>query len=184
MTSYQKLEAMKRLKEEFKDLSRNPPVNFGITVGLYNEDNLFEWKCTILGPGDTCYKGGLFFLTIRFPDDYPNSRPEIFFTTPIYHLNVKFFAGGNQPLGHICLSTINNWQNSYSMRKVLPEIFYLLGHNNPDDPYDYKDNSKRNEFKNNRALFEEKAKYFTKKYANPLGSKKVFTTDWDFSYYK
>ena len=184
MLSSQKLEAMKRLNEEYKDLSRNPLVNFGITVGLFNEENLFERKCTILGPVDTCYKGGLFYLTIRFPNDYPNSKPEIFFTTPIYHLNVKFFVNGIQPLGHICLSSINFWKNTYSMRKTLPEIFYLLGNNNPDDPYDFKDNSRRYEFKNNKALFEEKARYFTKKYANPLGQKKEFTTDWDFTYYK
>ena len=180
----QKLEATKRLKEELKDLSRNPLTNFGITVGLINEDNIFEWKCTILGPSDTCYKGGLFYLKIIFPENYPNSKPEIFFTTPIYHLNVKYFAYGSQPLGHICLSTLNNWQNTYSLRKVLPEIFYLFSHNNPKSPYDSTDNARRNEFEGNRALFEEKAKYFTKKYANPLGKKKEFTTDWDFSYNK
>ena len=184
MVTPQKLEAMKRLKEELKDLSRNPLTNFGITVGLLDEENLFEWKCTILGPSDTCYKGGLFYLKIKFPDNYPNSKPEIFFTTPIYHLNVKFFANGVQPLGHICLSTLNEWKNTYSLRKVLPEIFYLFSHNNPLSPYDYTSNNRRNEFENNRALFEEKAKYFTKKYANPLGKKKEFTTDWDFSYNK
>ena len=184
MVTPQKLEAMKRLKEELKDLSRNPLTNFGITVGLLDEENLFEWKCTILGPSDTCYKGGLFYLKIKFPDNYPNSKPEIFFTTPIYHLNVKFFANGVQPLGHICLSTLNEWKNTYSLRKVLPEIFYLFSHNNPLSPYDYTTNNRRNEFENNRALFEEKAKYFTKKYANPLGKKKEFTTDWDFSYNK
>ena len=184
MVTPQKLEAMKRLKEELKDLSRNPLTNFGITVGLLDEENLFEWKCTILGPSDTCYKGGLFYLKIKFPDDYPNSKPEIYFTTPIYHLNVKFFANGVQPLGHICLSTLNEWQNTYSLRKVLPEIFYLFSHNNTLSPYDYTSQARRNEYENNRALFEEKAKYFTKKYANPLGKKKEFTTDWDFSYNK
>ena len=35
-----------------------------------------------------------------------------------------------------------------------------------------------------RALFDEKARYFTKKYANPLGKKKEFSTDSDFSYNK
>ena len=184
MVTPQKLEAMKRLKEEFKDLSRNPLTNFGITVGLFEEDNLFEWKCTILGPSDTCYKGGLFFLKMIFPEDYPNSKPEIFFTTPIYHLNVKFFVNGHQPLGHICLSTLNEWQKTYSMRKVLPEIFYLFSHNNPESPYDYTDNFRRNEYETNKDLFEQKAKYFTKKYANPLGKKKEFNTDWDFTYNK
>ena len=68
------------------------------------------------------------------------------------------------------------------MNKVFPEIFFLFKNNNPDSPYDYTDNSRRNEFVNNYALFETKAKYFTKKYANPLGTKKEFTTDWVFTY--
>ena len=84
-----KLEAMKRIQGEFKDLIKNPMINFGITVGLFDERNIFEWRCTILGPQDTCYKGGLFFLKIIFPQDYPNTKPEIVFTTPIYHLNVN-----------------------------------------------------------------------------------------------
>ena len=179
-----KLNAMKRLQEEYKDLSRRPLINFGITVGLFDEDNLFEWRVTILGPKDTCYKGGLFRLRIKFPNNYPNSKPEVVFETPIYHLNVKYFVEGDQPLGHICVSTLNNWQKEYRMNKVLPEIFDLFGKNNPDSPYDNTNHTRRNEFVKDRALFEEKAKYFTKKYANPLGSQKVFTTNWDFTYKK
>ena len=182
MLTPQKLEAMKRLQEEYKDLSRRPMVNFGITVGLEDDNNLFEWKCTILGPKDTSYRNGLFNIKIIFPDNYPNQKPEVFFTTPIYHLNVKYFTSGEQPLGHICVSTLNFWKPEYRINKVLPEIFYLFSQNNPDSPYDDKLGSRRNEYINNRTIFEEKARYFTKKYANPLGKRKEYTTDWDFSY--
>ena len=69
------------------------------------------------------------------------------------------------------------------MNKVLPEIFYLFANNNPGDPYDDRACSRRNEFLSNRALFEEKARYFTKKYADdPLKRSTEYTTDWDFSY--
>ena len=61
----EKNNALRIITQEFKSLSRSPLVNFGITVGLFNEDNLFEWKCTILGPKDTPYKGGLFYLKIE-----------------------------------------------------------------------------------------------------------------------
>ena len=179
-----KLNAMKRLQEEYKELTRRPMQNFGITIGLVDENNLFDWRCTILGPKDTCYKGGLFHLRIKFPDDYPNKKPEIVFENPIYHLNVKYFLHGTQPLGHICLSTLNSWQKEYRINRVLPEIFELFSKNNPDSPYDDNKNSRRYEFINNRKLFEEKAHYFTKKYANPFGKKKEYTTDWDFTYNK
>ena len=70
MLSQAKLNAMKIIREEFKQLNRKPLQNLGITVGLFDEDNIFEWKCTIMGPKDTCYKNGLFHLKITFPDDY------------------------------------------------------------------------------------------------------------------
>ena len=176
------LETMKRIQGELKELTRNPMINFGITVGLFDESNIFEWKCTILGPQDTCYKGGLFFVKIIFPQDYPNTKPEIFFITPIYHLNVKYYTAFDQPLGHICLSTLNDWKPSYKINKVFPEIFYLFSHNNPGSPYDDANYTRRNEFINNRDLFEKKASHFTKKYANPQSKRKEYTTDWDFSY--
>ena len=58
-----------------KELIRNPMVTFWITVGLYDEDNPFLWKCTISGPLDTCYKGGLFYLKIIYPADYLIKKP-------------------------------------------------------------------------------------------------------------
>ena len=79
MLSKEKIKAMNVITQEFKQLERSPLINFGITVGLVNEDNVFHWKGTILGPKDTCYQNGLFHLKIDFPDDYPNSKPEIIF---------------------------------------------------------------------------------------------------------
>ena len=178
----QKVAATQRILGELKDLTRNPISGFGVTVGLYDNENPFIWKCTIIGPQDTCYKGGLFYLKIIFPNNYPYKSPEIIFTTPIYHLNVKYFTYGTQPLGHVCISTLSNWKPEYKMTKVLPEIFYLFQNNNPKSPYDDKFGSRRNEFMHNRALFDEKARYFTKKYANPLKTIMEYSTDWNFSY--
>ena len=104
------------------------------------------------------------------------------FLTPIYHLNVKYWANGVQPLGHICVNTLNDWKPGDSVRKILPELFALMHKNNPDDPYDDTNHSRRNEFKNNLQLFEKKAKYFTKKYASPHASEKEYPNGWDFTY--
>jgi len=79
----EKINALKKIKEEFNDLNHNPISNIGCVVSLPNEDNLFEWTATIVGPLDTSYKGGLFYLRIFFPENYPNSAPEVCFTTPI-----------------------------------------------------------------------------------------------------
>ena len=182
MVSKEKIKAMSVITQEFKQLERSPLINFGITVGLVNEDNVFHWKGTILGPKDTCYQNGLFHLKIDFPDDYPNSKPEIIFLTPIYHLNIQCTQNPYQPLGHTCLNTINNWKPNDSIIKVLPELFTLLLKNNPDSTYDDEKNTRINEFNYNRDLFNKKAKYFTKKYASPFAKLKEYKNGWDFTY--
>ena len=175
---------MERIVEEFKDINRNPISNCGVTVGAENE-NYREWKVTLLGPKDTSYKGGLFFLSIKFPESYPEKAPEVCFLTPIYHVNVnpkapKTQGDGVESLGHVCISTLNWWKPEYRMREVLTNIFALFYMANPDSPYGL---DRAEEFRDNRALYEEKIKKFTKKYANPMSSKKIFdrNTDWDFS---
>ena len=182
MMTPQKLNAMKILTEEYKRLTEAPMVTLGITVGLFNADNIFEWKCTLLGPKDTCYKGGIFFLKITFPFDYPNSKPEIVFLTPIYHLNVLYAANQKQPLGHICVNTLNEWKPGDSIIRILPQVFALLNKNNPDSPYDDHLNSRKNEFVNNRPLFNKKAEYFTKKYAYSNDKIIEYKNGWDFTY--
>ena len=113
------MNSLERIKMELKDFQNNPVMNIALTVGLPNPNNIYEWRCTMSGPPDTPYFGGLFYLKIIFPKDYPNSKPEICFITPIYHVNVL-------PLGRVCISTLNCWTPQYTIRKVLIDIWALL----------------------------------------------------------
>ena len=106
------------LKNEFQQLQNDPILSLGATVGLPNPSNIFHWNITLLGPVDTPYAGGMFFLTADFPDDYPEKKPEVRFTNKIYHLNVR------ESDGHICISTLNQWVPRTPMVNVISAIFF------------------------------------------------------------
>ena len=54
------MKTQQRIKMELMDLQNNPILNISATVGLPNQNNIYEWKCTISGPADTPFQGGLF----------------------------------------------------------------------------------------------------------------------------
>ena len=177
------MSGLDRINKEYKDMNRNPIANCGVTVGYFDTDgnNPFQWRVTPIGPRDTSYKGGLFILSITFPDDYPEKPPEVCFNTPIYHVNVNpkvpRFPGA-ESLGHVCISTLNWWKKEYTMREVLTHIFGLFYRANPNSPYGL---DRAQEFRNNRPLYEEKIKKFTAKYASPY-SNKTYPSDQDWNF--
>lgn len=74
-----------RIRQEFEKIreARNP----GITVNVEN-NNIFIWKLSIIGPDDSPYQGGKFKIMVEFSEFYPNQAPAFYFETPIYHVNI------------------------------------------------------------------------------------------------
>lgn len=78
----------------------------------------FHWQATIMGPGDSPYSGGVFFLAIHFPTDYPFKPPKVNFTTRIYHPNIN-------SNGSICLDILRDqWSPALTISKGLSLLYH------------------------------------------------------------
>lgn len=135
------------------DLGRDPPSN--CSAGPVGDD-MFTWQATIMGPGESPYQGGVFFLQIKFPTDYPFKPPRIQFNTKIYHPNINSNGG-------ICLDILKDqWSPALTISKVLLSICSLLTDPNPNDPLVPEIAQL---YKTNKAEYEKTAREWTRKYA-------------------
>ena len=109
---------------------------------MVDENNFYKWSVVIFGPSDTIYEGGFFKALLEFPDDYPNSPPQMKFVTKMWHPNIY-------PDGRVCISILHppgvdkfneqeraeeRWRPSLGAEEILLSVISMLNDPNPDSP--------------------------------------------------
>jgi len=149
MTSY------RRIRSELLSFGRDPPEY--CSAGPIDRNNLNLWEAFIKGADDTPYEGGLFKLSMEFPDRYPFEPPKIKFITKIYHPNIN-------EAGDISLELLSPgyWSPALSISKTLLTLSSFMSSPSPDDPSVPEIASL---YKTDRAKFDKNAREWTQKYA-------------------
>eukprot|EP00759_Apiculatamorpha_spiralis_P016561 PhF_6_TR22710/c0_g1_i1/m.32349/K06689/UBE2D, UBC4, UBC5; ubiquitin-conjugating enzyme E2 D len=116
----------KRLIKELNDLEKDPQE--GITLTPCGPGDVEPiWKASVVGPLGTPYEGGVFWIDVKIPRDYPFKPPRVQFTTKLLHPNI------NQN-GHVSMSILReSWSPALILRKVVLSLQSLLEDPNPDD---------------------------------------------------
>mmetsp|Transcript_1787 Transcript_1787/g.3874 ORF Transcript_1787/g.3874 Transcript_1787/m.3874 type:complete len:149 (-) Transcript_1787:83-529(-) len=146
--------AVRRINKELESVRAH-------TVDAYsavpvNDDDMFNWVATIQGPKDSPYEGGIFYLSILLPADYPFKPPHVRFTTKLYHPNINEHGGE-------CLDiTKDQWSPALTIEKVLLALVSLLSDPNPDDPMMPEI---ARQYKNDQQAFIETARDWTRRFA-------------------
>jgi ubiquitin-protein ligase len=118
-------DAQRRLLRDFQRLKAENPTGF---TAAPDANNMQNWKAVIFGPDGTDWQEGTFGLTLKFPDTYPHSPPDVRFVPAIFHPNVY-------TSGAICLDILQGqWSCANDVCSVLISIQSLLTDPNPSSP--------------------------------------------------
>ncbi|KAF5331176.1 hypothetical protein D9619_005359 [Psilocybe cf. subviscida] len=111
--------------------------------------DLMVWEVGIPGKPKTAWEGGLYKLTMTFPEDYPSKPPKCKFTPALFHPNVY-------PSGTVCLSILDEekaWKPAITIKQAC--IQDLLDTPNVNDPAQ---SDAYTMFKNDKVAYERKVK--------------------------
>ena len=114
--------ARQNIEGILEDLRKDPVE--GTKIYLVDDD-IFNWEVIVNPPGDSCYSGGEYHVSIKFNNDFPFCSPQFQMITPIYHMNINHN-------GMIKMDKICNWNHKYcTMRDIFNDLIELLRNPTP-----------------------------------------------------
>lgn len=150
-----------RLLNEFKSVMEQNHPNYQCFV---IDNDLTKWRVIMVAPKssnkmeeDSPYKGGVFVVNVKFPEDYPESPPEVRFETPILHINCN-------PYGKVCHDILGRgYDRDQSMTHILNSVYGLLLVQEVNSPFD---SNLATLFHENYNLYLSKIREHVKQYAS------------------
>jgi ubiquitin-conjugating enzyme E2 D/E len=159
--------ALKRILKEISDI--NKQADSGLSI-FPTGDDAFNCQLSLLGPPGSVYESGVFFISIKYPKDYPFKPPKIYFETKIYHPNIFFGINSYNSAnlkGFVCCCVIpmigDKWSPAHTTDKIIESLKSLLIEPNINEYCG--DIDVFNLYKQDKTKFETIAKEWTKKYA-------------------
>lgn len=92
--------------------------------------DLQKWEAGVPGKEGTNWAGGVYPITVEYPNEYPSKPPKVKFPAGFYHPNVY-------PSGTICLSILNedqDWRPAITLKQIVLGVQDLLDSPNPNSP--------------------------------------------------
>ena len=143
----QELKMKNRIYCELKKIMSEPCSEYIVhTDNIDNDEGIYNWNLTIIGPMDTVYEGELLEATLAFPENYPWAPPVFTFKTDIWYPNVY---RDKDPLvnGKVCISILHlgddetgyesrseRWSPILNTNSIIQSIINLLIEPNPNSP--------------------------------------------------
>ncbi|KAK3323748.1 ubiquitin-conjugating enzyme E2 [Cercophora scortea] len=130
------------LRRQLKQMQSDKDIP-GISCGLVNDNNIFEWEVMLM-ISDDCkyYGGGNFRAYLSFPPTYPLMPPKLTFQAPVpFHPNIY-------PNGELCISILHppeedkygyesaseRWSPVQSPETILLSVISLFEDPNEESP--------------------------------------------------
>ena len=79
--------SIKRIKKELRDILAHPSEME--RAEPWGDEEMYKWVGTIYGPKESPYEGGVFYVNIDLPQNYPFCPPKVNFTTKVFHPNIN-----------------------------------------------------------------------------------------------
>jgi ubiquitin-conjugating enzyme E2 D/E len=144
------MKGIEKLQEERAFLRKGGLSHIGGSAGPISKKDFLHWQASFYGPKYTPYEGGLFYIEMKFNENYPKEKPEVIMKTKIYHPNIN-------ESGKICLDYLNSkWTENNNVRGIVDSVCELLAEPNFDSPLN---------FSIDKINYEKIAKEYTKQYA-------------------